>query len=212
MPLHGAGVFLLERLHDAEHEPEHGQRADETRRPDDELIPDRLVLAQRREVEEVGMVLIHARARPCRVVTIVTSRARRDVQLGAALVVDAELVERQLAALDQRPLVDPFQRRDMIDLVFGDARKSAGIGSRLRERCAFHHLAGIGEHGGRIAATEAIGGSSHDRQQHRATRSFDEPGCGGFSRRQAHTRQIEIGKLFESHLRREHGRRPHTSS
>ena len=189
-------------LGDAQHQPDDGEQAAESRRPDHDVVPERLVRAQRGEVDPVRN-RAHPRQRPAapRGQHRHLGRPRRDVELGAGVVVDCELVQRKLAPLDQRPLIGLRKRASVVDGTgWAAGEPTRDRGSRGRPHLA-ETLPGVGEHG---HAVEPVGRPVHDRQQRGALggrRHIRPPGRRG--RGQHDAIEVQRGQSFEPQLRRQ---------
>ena len=179
-----------------------GQHAAQRRAPDDDAVPQRLIEAQRREVEPVrDGAHPGQRAAAARRQHRDLGRAGRDVQLRAGPVVDLELVERQRAAVGQGPLVGPGQRPRVPQPLLRQAAEAAGHGAGVRPADGVEALARVGED---RRLVEAIGGPVHHHQQRGALGPPPDAGAvHGLGGRQPHPRQVEVGQPLEPQLGRE---------
>ena len=189
----------LAELRDAEHEPEHREHAAEPGRPHHGPIPERLIHAQRRDVEPV-----RNRRDPCE-----RARASRgherdrgvgrgNVHLGAAAVVDGEFLERQRAAHDQRPLVRSLDGADEGDVAERCPDEARGDRFLRVDVLRVEQLARVREHRRRAAAAaEAIGGPAEHGEQRDLARTADLGRRERFGRREPHGREIELRQVLE---------------
>ena len=155
-------------LRDAEHQPDDREQAAQGRRPDHDVVPERLVRAQRREVDPVrNRTDPRQRPAPPRGQHHHLGGAGRDVELGAGIVVDQQLAQRQPPPFDQRPLIGLGERAGVLDGSGRPAGEPARDGGGSGRSHLAEPLAGVGEHG---HAVEPVGRPVHHRQQRRAPR------------------------------------------
>ena len=132
----------------------------------------------------------------------------RDVDLGAEAVIGGEYVQRHVAALVQRPLVDFGQRADRANLVRGNVQELRGDNLCLILADLIEHFTGVGEYGRLIA--EAVGRPVHNTDEDDApaapSRGRVESGLfGGFGERQLNARDVDLVDTLEARFRG-HGR------
>ena len=189
-------------LREAEHQADDRQQAPDGRRPDHDVVPQRLVRAQRGEVDPMrnrsdpGQRPAAPRGHHHHL-----ARSRRDVEFSRGGVVDHQLVQRKLPPLHQRPLVGLGERADVLDGAGWLAGEPTRDDDGRRRSYLVESLPGVREDG---HAVETVGRPIHHGQQRgclRRRRQVRPPGRG--RRGQLDTVEVQLRQPFESQLRGE---------